>query len=97
MWNADVELPVMTETGLGLIGYTTYLQVPLGNPPYASIDFVRGYVTLQAMLGRRSFRFRDPRSAIRAPTLVLSDQEGRGPGVIQEVPLVAAQRSGNPP
>ncbi len=37
--------------------YQAKLEFPIGDPPVATVEFLRGYVTLAARVGRQQFRF----------------------------------------
>lgn len=76
--NSDTELPIVTETGLGLAryidrdvllvrsgievsdvtsgNYTAMLEVPIGDPPVAVVQFARGWVSMKLRFDRRWFR-----------------------------------------
>ena len=78
MTNSDTELPIVTETGLGLAryidrdvvlvrsnvevtdvisgNYAAMLEVPIGDPPVAVVQFARGWVSMKLRLDRRWFR-----------------------------------------
>ncbi len=101
--NADVELPIATPTGLGLVRvidgeallvrddvafadaagthYSVNLEVPVGDPPYAFVEFLRGFVAADVEVRGRAYR------------VVSTHLETRGADLGPMVPFIQAAQA----
>ncbi len=89
--NADIELPIVTSTGLGLArlvdrdvilarasvatsnvttrNYAVNLVFPIGNPPVAMVQFLRGFAAVDARIRGTDYRFVNTHLEVRGTNL----------------------------